>query len=74
MNEIKAYVKMLMAQSNIDKTRIDNLERVVYRGKFSATAEFPPNKKTAQPVFLEIIATKPDDQLSPQAEPAKKTI
>lgn len=31
VNEIKADVKQLMAQSNIDKTRIDNLERQVYR-------------------------------------------
>lgn len=30
VNEIKADVKALMAQSNIDKTRIDNLERQVY--------------------------------------------
>jgi hypothetical protein len=40
VNEVKADVKQLMAQSNIDKTRIDNLEREVYehRGK---TASFP---------------------------------
>lgn len=31
VNEIKADVKSLMAQSNIDKTRIDNLERQVYK-------------------------------------------
>lgn len=31
VNEIKADVKALMAQSNIDKTRIDNLERMVYK-------------------------------------------
>lgn len=37
VNEIKADVKALMAQSNIDKTRIDNLERVV----FKTTASFP---------------------------------
>jgi hypothetical protein len=29
--EIKSDVKTLMAQSNVDKTRIDNLEREVYR-------------------------------------------
>jgi hypothetical protein len=38
VNEIKADVKALMAQSNIDKTRIDNLERSIY--KTSATV--PP--------------------------------
>ncbi len=31
IREIKADVKQLMAQSNIDKTRIDNLERIVYQ-------------------------------------------
>ena len=29
--EIKTDVKALIAQSNVDKTRIDNLEREVYR-------------------------------------------
>lgn len=37
MNEIKSDVKALMAQSNIDKTRIDNLERQVYK----TTANLP---------------------------------
>lgn len=38
--EVKADVKLLMVQSSVDKTRIDNLEREVYehRGK---TASFP---------------------------------
>lgn len=31
IKEIKSDVKALMAQSNIDKTRIDNLERVVFQ-------------------------------------------
>lgn len=31
VSEIKADVKQLMAQSNIDKTRIDNLERQIYK-------------------------------------------
>jgi hypothetical protein len=31
VNEVKADVKALMAQSNIDKTRIDNLERQIYK-------------------------------------------
>lgn len=30
INEIKSDVKALLAQSNIDKTRIDNLERIIY--------------------------------------------
>lgn len=30
IKEIKSDVKALLAQSNIDKTRIDNLERMMY--------------------------------------------
>ena len=30
VREIKSDIKALMAQTNIDKTRIDNLERTVY--------------------------------------------
>ena len=37
VNEIKADVKALMAQSNIDKTRIDNIERQV----FKTSANYP---------------------------------
>jgi hypothetical protein len=58
VNEIKSDVKMLMAQSNVDKTRIDNLERVVYNKTASLPFDLPstdlemesyailPNKKT----------------------------
>lgn len=45
VNEVKADVKALMAQSNIDKTRIDNLERNVFKTQASAPvapAEEPP--------------------------------
>jgi len=42
VQEIKTDVKALMAQSNIDKTRIDNLERLVY--KSSTTSNFPGKK------------------------------
>lgn len=42
VNEIKADVKALMARSNIDKTRIDNLERVVYKTSSSYPTETPP--------------------------------
>jgi len=39
VSEIKSDVKALMAQSNIDKTRIDNLERAVY--KTASSTDFP---------------------------------
>jgi len=47
VNEIKADVKALMAQSNIDKTRIDNLERIIYK----KTASLPINKPNKELVF-----------------------
>jgi hypothetical protein len=42
VNEIKSDLKKLMAQSNIDKTRIDNLERVVYKTSSSYPTQVPP--------------------------------
>ena len=41
LSEVKADVKALMAQSNVDKTRIDNLERVVYKTATSFPASIP---------------------------------
>lgn len=58
VNEIKSDVKALMAQSNIDKTRIDNLERIIYKKTASLPFNLPnreleietyailPNRKT----------------------------
>jgi len=40
VKEIKGDVKALMAQSNIDKTRIDNLERAIFQSK--PTSNIPP--------------------------------
>ena len=37
IQSVRADVKMLLAQSNIDKTRIDNLERELYEGKVADT-------------------------------------
>jgi hypothetical protein len=36
--EVKSDIKVLMAQSNVDKTRIDNLERQVFK---TSTASYP---------------------------------
>jgi len=41
VNEIKTDVKALMAQSNIDKTRIDNLERIIYKKTASIPVDLP---------------------------------
>lgn len=63
VNEIKADVKQLMTQSNIDKTRIDNLERVVYTTKPTAlhiSTPIPPNKLPSQVFYHEMVAIKPN--------------
>ena len=58
VNEIKGDVKALMAQSNIDKTRIDNLERVV----FKTTTSFPfsglPVKESSLTSYYAILPNK----------------
>lgn len=57
VNEIKADVKLLMAQSNIDKTRIDNLERQLFK---AASAPIAPTREL--PEYQEIVAVLPDDK------------
>ena len=42
VQEIKGDVKALMAQSNVDKTRIDNLERNVYKTITNHSDQVPP--------------------------------
>ena len=58
VNEIKGDVKVLMAQSNIDKTRIDNLERVVYK----TSASFPTSVPITPAVFKD-LAILPNNKL-----------
>lgn len=57
VNEIKADVKLLMAQSNIDKTRIDNLERQLFK---AASAPVAPTRQL--PEHQELVAVLPDDK------------
>ena len=59
VNEIKSDVKLLMAQSNIDKTRIDNLERVVYK----TAASFPTNIPV-KPMVFKNVATLPNNKFN----------
>lgn len=63
VNEIKSDVKQLMAQSNIDKTRIDNLERFLYKSATINTVSTPnpPNKLPSHIVYHEMLATKPEE-------------
>jgi hypothetical protein len=58
VNEIKADVKLLMAQSNVDKTRIDNLERQLFK---SASAPVAPKKEI--PEYQTVAAVLPDDKV-----------
>lgn len=64
--EVKSDVKALMAQSNVDKTRIDNLERVVYK----TAASFPINIP-ATPVVLDHVAILPDKLMIKQIKNEK---
>ena len=66
VNEIKADVKQLMAQSNIDKTRIDNLERQLYK----TSASFPANIP-ATPVVLDHVAILPEKLMIKQIKNEK---
>jgi hypothetical protein len=58
VTEIKADLKALMAQSNVDKTRIDNLERVVYK----TAASFPTSVPITPAVFKD-VAVLPNNKL-----------
>lgn len=58
VNEVKADVKALMAQSNIDKTRIDNLERIVFKATTSA-----PVAPIEEPIITNRYAIVPDNKL-----------
>ena len=66
VSEIKSDVKQLMAQSNVDKTRIDNLERVVYK----TAASFPTNIP-ATPVVLDHVAILPNKLMIKQIKNEK---
>ena len=59
VSTIKSDVKALMAQSNIDKTRIDNLERVVYK---TASTELP-FKKDSSDLPQNSFAVLPNNRL-----------
>ena len=63
VNEIKGDVKALMAQSNIDKTRIDNLERVVYK----TAASFPTSVPITPAVFKD-LAVLPNNKFNIENE------
>ena len=62
VNEIKADVKALMAQANIDKTRIDNLEREVFKAS-SYKPPFPNKYPPQQVKYMQVaIINKDEDE------------
>ena len=58
VNEIKSDVKALMAQSNIDKTRIDNLERQLYKNTTSFPYSNLPVKESPMTSHYAILPNK----------------
>lgn len=67
VQEIKGDVKSLMAQSNIDKTRIDNLERIIFQSK--PLSNLPAKKDSEENRFVLAImpSTKEiEDSLQPK--------
>lgn len=57
VNEIKADIKILMAQSNIDKTRIDNIERELFR-----KASLPENSEDQEYKPFQLVAVIPNNK------------
>jgi hypothetical protein len=57
VNEIKSDVKVLMAQSNVDKTRIDNLERQLF--KATSTPNDPARNSSDH---ASLVAILPDNK------------
>lgn len=52
IKEIKSDVKALLAQSNIDKTRIDNLERYIFSQPTKEVGQRPLDKEPPLPIKL----------------------
>ena len=59
VNEMKTDIKQLIVQSNVDKTRIDNLEREVYKTGYKVPT--PPSKLPVQVDMRQVVAIKPEE-------------
>lgn len=57
--EVKSDIKMLMVQSNVDKTRIDNLERQIYK----TTTKAPLSNFPEEPAMLTRYAVLPHNEI-----------
>ena len=64
--EIKTDVKALIAQSSVDKTRIDNLEREVYKTNISYKSPFPPADFPKGVLRSEMIAIINKNDVTPK--------
>ncbi len=69
VTEIKSDIKALMAQSNIDKTRIDNLERQVY-GQITSV---PDDPKKDNAVWFSKFALVPTNEVRVGRDSGKKS-
>ena len=58
VNEIKTDLKLLMAQSNVDKTRIDNLERQIFK---TASSPNDPSKEFID--YQQMVAILPNNKM-----------
>lgn len=45
VSELRADVKSLLAQASVDKTKIENLERILYMSSGKPTAQLHPHEK-----------------------------
>jgi hypothetical protein len=66
VTEIKKDVKALMLQSSVDKTRIDNLEREVYKKSTTYKSPFPPGEYPKGTLKAEMVAVLRDNDLTPK--------
>lgn len=70
VREIKSDIKALMAQSNIDKTRIDNLERKVFDLHEQTSLPFPQkDDPTKEYPFYAFVLTRNDNLIKKQPRP-----
>jgi hypothetical protein len=59
ISEMKTDIKQLIVQSNVDKTRINNLEREIYKTGFKVPT--PPSKLPLQVDMRQVVAIKQDE-------------
>ena len=66
VTEIKKDVKALMLRSSVDKTRIDNIEREVYKKSTTYKSPFPPAELPKGTLRSEMVAIINRNDLTPK--------